>query len=288
LSQNTINAYWTDLRRYTDYLNTTFGLSHPKNIKLDQIREFVKMLTMIPMKHSDNIGLRKSSILRSYSALKGFHQYLLDENLTRKDPTQLLSAPKIEKKLPEVLSVKEVEAIIDSVDMEIKTGIRDRAILCLLYASGLRVSELIHLKLMDIFAEEGLVRILGKGNKERYAPVGDIALSDILGYTRLLRPRLARKRDSKGIVFLNLRGSPLSRMSIWNIFHIQAVKAGITKNVSPHSLRHSFATHMLEGGADLRIVQEMLGHASIITTQIYTHVDKIHLKEIHKQYHPRG
>ncbi|MFQ6610488.1 MAG: tyrosine-type recombinase/integrase, partial [Fidelibacterota bacterium] len=178
--------------------------------------------------------------------------------------------------------------ILNSVDLSTKTGLRDKAILSLLYASGLRVSELINLKLMDIFSEDGLVRITGKGDKQRYVPVGETALSDITQYTHVLRPGLARKGDAKGVVFLNLRGYPLTRMSIWNIFHDQTVKAGITKKVSPHSLRHSFATHMLEGGADLRLVQEMLGHSSIITTQIYTHLDKIHLKEIYKQFHPRG
>jgi len=288
LSQNTVTAYWGDLKKYTDYLYTTFNIAHPRNIKLEQIREFVKMLTLLPMKHSTHIGLRKSSIIRSYSALKGFHQYLLDENYTKKDPTQLLASPKIEKKLPEVLTVNEVELILNSVDLEVETGIRDRAIISLLYASGLRVSELIQLKLMDIFSEEGLIRIMGKGNKERYVPIGDIALADTTTYVQILRPRLARKGDARGAVFLNIRGKPLSRMSIWNIFHTHTVKAGILKKVSPHSLRHSFATHMLEGGADLRMVQEMLGHSSIITTQIYTHMDKIHLKEIHKQYHPRG
>ena len=181
-----------------------------------------------------------------------------------------------------------MEKILESVDLDTKTGLRDKAILSLLYASGLRVSELINLKLMDIFSEEGLVRITGKGDKQRYVPVGETALSDITQYTHVLRPSLARKGDAKGVVFLNQRGYQLTRMSIWNIFHSHTVKAGIKKKVSPHSLRHSFATHMLEGGADLRLVQEMLGHSSIITTQIYTHLDKIHLKEIYKQFHPRG
>lgn len=288
LATNTVNAYWQDLRRYTDYMNSAFKIKNPKLISLNQIRDYVKMLSIIPLNASHEPGLRKSSIIRTFSTLKGFHLYLVDEGICDKNPTTKLMAPKQDKKLPQFLSVDEIERIILSVDLELPSGYRDKAIISILYSSGLRVSELTNLKLTDILIDDSLLRITGKGDKQRIVPIGESALADLTTYINVYRPRIARKGESRGYIFLNLRGNPLSRMTIWNIFHAHCLKAGITKNVSPHTLRHSFATHMLEGGADLRVVQEMLGHASIVTTQIYTHLDKSHLKEIHKQFHPRG
>ena len=288
LAMNTVNAYWQDLRRYTDYMNSSFKISDPKFISLNQIRDYVKMLSIIPLNASLEPGLRKSSIVRTFSTLRGFHSYLVDEGVCDKNPTNQLLAPKQDKKLPQFLSVNEIESIIQSVDLELSSGYRDKSIISILYASGLRVSELTNLKLTDILIDDALLRITGKGDKQRIVPIGESALDDLIKYVNVYRPRFARKGESRGYTFLNLRGNPLSRMTIWNIFHAHCLKAGIDKNVSPHTLRHSFATHMLEGGADLRVVQEMLGHASIVTTQIYTHLDKSHLKEIHKQFHPRG
>ncbi len=288
LSLNTVNAYWLDLKRYTDYLHGAFKVNSPDDIHVEQVREFIQMLSLIPVKNTDRTGLRRTSIQRIFSAIRGFHEFLVEGSHSAENPARNIPAPKPGMKLPVILTVDEVNEIIATADTTTPGGTRNRAILSLLYASGLRVSELINLKLMNILYDEGLVRVLGKGNKERIIPVGQVALNDISEYLHKIRPSLSRKGNSKGVLFLNMRGNPLSRMGVWNIFHQAVVQAGIGKEVSPHSFRHSFATHMLEGGADLRVVQEMLGHSSITTTQVYTHLDKTYLKEIHKQYHPRG
>ena len=234
-------------------------------------------------------GINKSSsIHRLFSTIRGFHQYLYQFGKTKENPSQLLPPPRLSRKIPVTLQVEQINSIIHSVDMEKKYALRDKALLSLLYASGLRVSELIELKLKNLIITDGVIRVLGKGNKERIVPVGNIALSHIQNYLSNLRVELSAKGKSQGILFLNSRGNKLTRMSIWNILQENTIKAGINKKVSPHILRHSFATHLLEGGADLRAVQEMLGHADITTTQIYTNIDKTYLKEIHKQYHPRG
>jgi len=196
--------------------------------------------------------------------------------------------PRLTRSIPTTLLVEEVNQIIQSVDLNKKYALRDQAILSMLYASGLRVTELVDLKLKNLMMDEGLIRVFGKGGKERIVPFGKTALTFLKLYLKEVRPFNSQKGKSQGILFLNHRGGKLTRMSIWNILHENTLRAGITKKVSPHVLRHSFATHLLEGGADLRSVQEMLGHSDITTTQIYTNIDKIYLKEIHKEFHPRG
>ncbi len=287
LSRNTIEAYWSDLRRYTDYLNDAFSISRPQEIKLAQIRAYVKLLSRLTPGDSSE-GFKTATISRAFSALRGYHSYLIHEGLSKKDPTTFLVPPRQEKKLPEVLTVGEIETIFKAVDLTCKTGPRDMALLQLLYSCGLRVSEVVSLKLPNILWEDTMVRVIGKGSKERIVPIGAPAFSSLTEYVENLRPSLARKGNNRGFLFLNLRGGPITRMSVWNIVHENVVKTDIRKRVSPHTFRHSFATHLLEGGADLRVVQELLGHADITTTQIYTHLDKTYLKETHKQFHPRG
>ena len=222
------------------------------------------------------------------SSLRGFHQYLLIKGLSKKDPTELLESPKLQKNIPAILSVLEFESILNAIDMDNIHGQRNYAIISMLYSSGLRVSELSQLKLTSIRWDEGLLRIVGKGNKERIVPLGNRLAAKLHAYLDEDRPKYANKGDSNGVVYLNNRGTKLSRMAIWKILDKYVTIVGFKKKVSPHTLRHSFATHLLEGGADLRIVQELLGHSDLSTTQIYTHLDKTHLKEIYKEFHPRG
>ena len=288
LSENTISAYKYDLTRYTAFLNNDLDINNVAFICYDHIENFIKSLNDIPGTTKTRGINKSSSIHRLFSTIRGFHQYLYQFGKTKENPSQLLTPPRLSRKIPVTLQVEQINSIIHSVDMEKKYALRDKALLSLLYASGLRVSELIELKLKNLIITDGVIRVLGKGNKERIVPVGNIALSHIQNYLSNLRVELSAKGKSQGILFLNSRGKKLTRMSIWNIFQENTIKAGINKKVSPHILRHSFATHLLEGGADLRAVQEMLGHADITTTQIYTNIDKTYLKEIHKQYHPRG
>ena len=288
LSENTISAYKHDLTRYTAFLNNDLDINNVAHICHDHIEKFIKSLNDIPGTAKTRRINKSSSIHRLFSTIRGFHQYLYQFGKTKENPSQLLTPPRLSRKIPVTLQVEQINSIIHSVDMDKKYALRDKALLSLLYASGLRVSELIELKLKNLIITDGVIRVLGKGNKERIVPVGNIALSHIQNYLSNLRVELSAKGKSQGILFLNSRGGKLTRMSIWNIFQENTIKAGINKKVSPHILRHSFATHLLEGGADLRAVQEMLGHADITTTQIYTNIDKTYLKEIHKQYHPRG
>ena len=288
LSSNTLYAYKHDLKIYTDILFMDLEIVSINMIETIHIENFVKSINNISESVKSD-GIRKSSsIHRLFSTIRGFHQYLYQLHLTDKDPSQLLTPPRKSRNLPVTLLVEEINQIIQAVDMKRKFAFRDQALLSTLYATGLRVSELIELKLKNLITEEGLIRVFGKGKKERIVPIGNMALSQIKIYLQELRPQLSRKGNSQGILFLNNRGKKLTRMSIWNILHENTVRSGINKKVSPHIFRHSFATHLLEGGADLRSVQEMLGHSDITTTQIYTNVDKTYLKEIHKQYHPRG
>ncbi|MDP2363517.1 MAG: site-specific tyrosine recombinase, partial [Ignavibacteria bacterium] len=219
---------------------------------------------------------------------KGFFLYLLKNKYILKNPIERISAPKISKKLPVVLEINEVEKILSVPDVEDKYGLRDKAILELFYACGTRVSELINLKVNDLFFNDEIIRVLGKGSKERLIPIGSSAINWISEYLKKSRPLLMKKLKSENYLFLNSRSSKISRMGIWKIIDRYVREAGITKDVHPHTFRHSFATHLLEGGADLRAVQEMLGHADISTTQIYTHIDRDYVKQVHKQYHPRG
>ena len=288
LSTNTLNAYNHDLKKYTNFMFDKLQLTSIDSIQSSHIENFVNKLSNKPNMDKKE-GLKKSSsIHRLFSTIRGFHQYLCQLRITKNDPSQLLVPPRLTRSIPTTLIVEEVNQIIQSVDLNKKFALRDQAILSMLYASGLRVTELVDLKLKNIMMDEGLIRVFGKGGKERIVPFGKIALTFLKLYLKLLRPSSSKKIKSQGILFLNHRGGKLTRMAIWNILHENTIRAGINKKVSPHVLRHSFATHLLEGGADLRSVQEMLGHSDITTTQIYTNIDKIYLKEIHKQFHPRG
>jgi integrase/recombinase XerD len=233
-------------------------------------------------------GVSARSVARNLSCLRGFHRYLVFTGAAASDPTAEVEGPKFRRRLPDVLSVHEVERILDAVDTSTPLGTRDRAMIEVAYGAGLRVSELITLELPNLFFEDGYIRCMGKGSKERVVPIGHAAIDWTTRYRRDVRPELAARGPATDVLFLNARGRPLSRMGFWKILQRAVRRAGVRDRVKPHTLRHSFATHMLEGGADLRVVQEMLGHADISTTQIYTSVDREYLKETHRTYHPRG
>ncbi|MEZ4766765.1 MAG: site-specific tyrosine recombinase, partial [Calditrichia bacterium] len=249
-------------------------------IDLHVIQDYTELLS--------NLGLSASSVARNYSSIRTFHKFLILENITGKNPTELLETPRLARKLPEVLTVDEVIEILESPDIETSDGVRDRAMLEVLYGAGLRVSELIGLKIEHVFFDEELLRVLGKGSKERIVPVGAEALVWTKRYIAITRPMVAKGLESKSQLFLNRFGKPFSRMGIYNIVRKYVDLSGISKRVYPHIFRHSFATHLLENGADLRAVQEMLGHSDISTTQIYTHVKRQYLREEYKTFHPRG
>ncbi len=279
LATNSIMAYERDLQKYLNYLESIARLESLGTIRQTHIRGFIRQL--------NDAHLAPASISRIFSAIRSYHAFLAAENYCAENPAQLLEAPRLPRKLPDVLSIAEVEQILDAVDPQMPLYLRDRAILECLYSAGLRVTELCDLKLSGFLFDNEMLRVIGKGSKERYVPIGDQALEVIDEFCIHTRPGLARKNKNAGYLFLSRNGKQLTRMAVWNILKRWTAEAGITKNVSPHTLRHSFATHLLEGGADLRAVQEMLGHADISTTQIYTHLDKAYLKEVHKTYHPR-
>lgn len=234
-----------------------------------------------------DLGLAPASIRRNVSSIRTYFRFLLADGLVVRDPSERLETPKRWRSLPDVLSVEEINQLLAAPSFDEPMTFRDRALLELAYGAGLRVSEWVTLAVRDVLFEEGLVRVFGKGSKERLVPIGRAAVGAVAIYLRELRPRLERG-EGKGILILNARGRPLTRMGAWKILRHHVEKAQITKHVSPHTLRHSFATHLLEGGADLRAVQEMLGHADISTTQIYTHVDREYLRTVHQQFHPRA
>jgi integrase/recombinase XerD len=277
-SPRTIEAYRRDVIRCAVYLRE-HGITTARDITPAALREFVY--------HLKDLGLAGSSIRRNISALRTWFRVLLAEGLVHNDPTERLDAPQRWRTLPEVLSVDEITRLLAAPQLDERLAFRDRAMLELAYGAGLRVSEWIGLATKDVLLEDGLVRVFGKGSKERLVPIGRSAIGAVAVYMRELRPILERGHG-KGILFLNGQGKPLTRMGAWKILRKYVDQAGIEKAVSPHTLRHSFATHLLEGGADLRAVQEMLGHADIATTQIYTHVDREYLRSVHKQFHPRS
>jgi integrase/recombinase XerD len=279
VSQNTIAAYESDLERYQGFLEGRRVVS-PRDILPAAISEFLASLY--------DVGLSSRSVTRNFSAIRGFHRFLVAEGVVQTDPTEILDAPKLSRPLPPVLTREEVDRILKAPDTGDPLGIRDRAILETMYATGVRVSELITLTQTNVLPDPGIVRVFGKGSKERLVPIGRSALEWISRYTTGVRSGLVTAGKGKDALFLNSRGGPMSRMAIWNIVRRYTVLAGIRKEVHPHTFRHSFATHLLEGGADLRAVQEMLGHSDISTTQIYTHIDREYLKEVHKTFHPRG
>ena len=277
-SPRTLEAYGRDVGRLAEWARL-HGVAAPDGLSPALLRDFVY--------HMKDIGLSPSSIRRCVSAVRSFFKFLLLEGLIDKNPSERLETPKRWRSLPDVLSVAEISRLLSAVSLDEPLVFRDRALLELAYGAGLRVSEWIGLATQDVLAEDGVVRVFGKGAKERLVPLGRSAIGAVAMYLRELRPRLERG-EGKGRLFLNARGRPLSRMGAWQILRKYVELARITKHVSPHTLRHSFATHLLEGGADLRAVQEMLGHADISTTQIYTHVDREYLRSVHKQFHPRG
>lgn len=274
----TVEAYGRDLNRLTEWAGSR-GLDDPSGLTPPLLREFVYYLK--------DMGLSPASIRRSVSAIRTFYKFLLGEGVLKKDPTERLETPRKWRTLPEVLTVDEIGKLLGAVSLDEPLVFRDRAMLELAYGAGLRVSEWIGIEVKDLLLEDSVVRVFGKGSKERLVPVGRSAIGALGMYLRELRPRLERGKG-RGKLFLNARGGPLSRMGAWQILRKYVDLAGITKHVSPHTLRHSFATHLLEGGADLRAVQEMLGHVDIATTQIYTHVDREYLRSVHRQFHPRG
>ena len=278
LSENTVLSYKLNLNRYLDYLES-MRIKNADDIKEETIIEFLRTLS--------ELLLSAKSISQNISAIKGFHKFLFGDGLVKNDPTQNLTKPKIRKSLPEVLTQDEVDLILKQPDTSERLGLRDKAILETMYATGMRVSEALTVKQSDINFSDGFVRVFGKGSKERLIPIGRSAISWIKKYQSEVRVNLAIE-NSKDVLFLNARGKPMSRMAIWNIVDKYSKKARIEKAVHPHTFRHSFATHLLEGGADLRAVQEMLGHSDISTTEIYTHIDREYLKEVHRTFHPRG
>jgi integrase/recombinase XerD len=277
-SPQTLEAYRRDVERLVTYARTKSAQS-PVDVTSRMLREFVY--------HLKDVGLAPSSIRRNISAVRTYFRFLLSDGIVVRDPSERIETPKRWRTLPDVLTVDEITRLIASPTFDEPLAFRDRAMLELAYGAGLRVSEWITLGVRDVLMEDKLVRVFGKGSKERLVPIGRSAIGAVATYVRELRPKL-EKGAGKGVLFLNARGEPLSRMGAWKILRRHVEQAGITKAVSPHTLRHSFATHLLEGGADLRAVQEMLGHADISTTQIYTHVDREYLRQVHKQYHPRA
>jgi integrase/recombinase XerD len=277
-SANTVESYLRDLRRLGEFA-TARGVRDPARLTRALLRDFVFLLK--------DLGLSAASIRRGVSAMRTYFGFLVGEGRLKEDPSDRLESPRRGRTLPPTLSVSEVEKLLASPQVEEPLAWRDRALLELAYGAGLRVSELCGLGLTDLLLTENLVRIFGKGGKERLVPIGRSLIGAVSVYLHTKRPALDRGK-SKGRVLLNARGEPLSRVGAWGVVKRAALRAGISKRVTPHTLRHSFATHLLEGGADLRAVQEMLGHADLSTTQIYTHVDREYLRSIHKQFHPRG
>ncbi len=277
-SPNTVAAYRRDLEHLVEFLSSR-RVRGPSGATSPMLRDFIF--------HLKDLGLAATSIRRHVSAVRTYFKFLAAEGHVVRDPSERLASPKRWRTLPAVLSADEVEALLRAVSAEAPLAWRDRAIVEFGYATGARVSEITRVETKDILFDEGLARLFGKGNKERLVPIGRRALGAIALYTRETRPRLEKGKGA-GRLFLNARGGPISRVAVWGIIRQHARAAGITKRVTPHTLRHTFATHLLEGGADLRAVQEMLGHADLGTTQLYTRVDRDYLRTVHRTYHPRA
>jgi integrase/recombinase XerD len=278
VASRTSESYGHDLRMYATYLARR-SVQSPVDISSDHVSGFLRDLR--------KSGLSTRSVARALATVRGFHRFLISEGAVAIDPTEEIDTPKRSRVLPQVLSVPEVEAILEQSDTSKPLGVRDRAILETLYATGMRVSELLDLRQSDVHASDGIVLVYGKGSKERFVPIGSVALKWIARYQQEVRGELTKGRATRDILFLNARGGRLSRTTIWKLVSACARSARLSSEVHPHTLRHSFATHLLEGGADLRVVQEMLGHVDISTTQLYTHIDREYLKEVHRTFHPR-
>lgn len=277
LSNNSVEAYLSDLEKLTQFLSLNTAKT-PADIALDDLQLFLKWI--------HELGLSATTQARIISGIKSFYKYCLLEQICKNDPTVLLEAPKTKRKLPDILSFEEIEKIISAIDLSNPEGIRNKALIETLYSCGLRVTEMINLKISSLYLDIGFVRVIGKGNKERLIPIGTDAIKHIKIYKEQIRSHLTIQYGFEDYLFLNRRGKNLSRVMIFLIIKDLVQKAGITKTISPHTFRHSFATHLIEGGADLRAVQEMLGHESITTTEIYTHLDREFLRSTLQQFHP--
>jgi integrase/recombinase XerD len=278
LSDNSIEAYLRDIDKLTQYIQSTGDLKAPDAILLKDLQSFLQWIA--------GLGLNAASQARILSGIRSFYKYCFIEQIVRQDPTTLLESPKLKRALPDILSFEEIEAIIRQIDLSKPEGHRNRAILETMYSCGLRVSEVVNLRISCLYLDIGFIRVVGKGDKERLVPIGSVAIKEINAYQQHIRPHVPIKPGHEDILFLNRRGSRLSRVMIFLLLKDLTGQAGITKNISPHTFRHSFATHLVEGGADLRAVQEMLGHESITTTEIYTHLDREFLRETLHTYHP--
>lgn len=280
LSTNSIEAYLRDVEKLEQYLQANGQEKlRPQDVSLQDLQGCVQWVA--------KLGMTPASQARTISGIKAFYKFLLMEDMAREDPSQLLEAPKLQRKLPDVLTFEEIELIISQIQLDTAEGHRNKAILETMYSCGLRVSEVVNLQISQLHFDVGYLRIIGKGNKERLVPIGKEAMKQIDMYRRNIRIHVPVKHGEEDTVFLNRRGSALSRVMIFLVIKDLVKLAGIEKNVSPHTFRHSFATHLVEGGADLRAVQEMLGHESITTTEIYTHIDREYLRDTLQRFHPR-
>ena len=280
LSENSIEAYLRDVEKLIFFLTEKNYDFTPQQLELKHFKEFLKW--------SVELGMSDLTQARVLSGIKAFYKYLLFENEIKNDWTQLLESPKLKRKFPEVLSLEEIDALIAAIDLSEPSGERNKAMLETLYSCGLRVSELVGLKISDIFADTGFIKVTGKGGKQRLVPIGSVALKQINIYAHNIRTHITIKKGNEDILFLNRRGSKLTRVMVFTIIKQLVIKIGLKKKISPHTFRHSFATHLIDGGADLRAVQEMLGHESITTTEIYTHLDRSYLRDAIIQFHPRA
>lgn len=278
-SANTTEAYLRDVSKLVNYLEAEKLSLSPAQIELKHLEGFVKAI--------NEFGFDAQSQARIISGLRSFYKYLLIEDVVHSNPTELLASPKLARKLPDTLSVEEITALINSIDLSTPEGMRNRAMLETLYSSGLRVSELVGLRISDLFLDVEFIKVIGKGDKERLVPIGSQAIKYIKLYRENVRVHAVIKKGMEDVLFLSKRGNKLSRVSVFYLIKDCAKKVGLQKIISPHTFRHSFATHLIEGGADLRAVQEMLGHASITTTEIYTHLDRDYLRSTIIQFHPR-
>lgn len=280
LTQNSVAAYINDINKLNAFLDENFQKLAPEKVKLLHLKKFMEWL--------NDQGVSPRTQARTISGIKSFFRFLLIEEKMIHDPTSLLESPKIGRKLPDVLSIEEIDMLIDSVDVLKPEGQRNRAMLETLYSCGLRVSELVNIKISDLHFEQGYLRVEGKAEKERLVPISQNAIREITIYMEGYRKGLSINKENQNVLFLNRRGKKLSRVMIFTIIKNLAAQVGLQKKISPHTFRHSFATHLVNGGADLRAVQEMLGHESILTTEIYTHLDKEYLRSTISHFHPRS
>ncbi|HET9277462.1 MAG TPA: site-specific tyrosine recombinase XerD [Flavitalea sp.] len=278
LSDNSVEAYMRDIEKLTQFLQLSGDLKTPADLELKDLQRFIKYI--------HELGMSATSQSRIISGIRSFYKYCFIENIVKKDPSLLLEAPRTKRALPDVLSFDEIEKILSAIDLSTPEGGRNKAILEVLYSCGLRVTELVNLLISNLYLDVEFIKVIGKGDKERLVPIGQSAIKYINIYKNEIRVHIPVKKGQEDFLFLNRRGSKLTRVMIFLMLKDLVKKAGINKNISPHTFRHSFATHLVEGGADLRAVQEMLGHESITTTEIYTHIDREYLRDTLQRFHP--